>query len=219
MLPGICISLLPKLTCPMCWPAYTGFVSALGLGFLISTKNLLLLTLAFLAITAATLGFGASRRHGYYPLWLGLFAGVVILIGKFYFDSAQMAYLGVGLLIAVSVWNRWPRRAVVSNGCPACGSTEAAFNEQNTHGNRHMKHKIEVFSAGCKLCKGTIDVIRKLAGPEHEVVVLDMHQDYIANRAAQYGVRSLPAVVIDRKLVSCCSRGGVEESVLREALR
>jgi hypothetical protein len=65
VLPGIGVSLLPKMMCPICWPAYAGVVSALGLGFLISTKYLLPLTVAFLAITAAALGFRASRRHGY----------------------------------------------------------------------------------------------------------------------------------------------------------
>jgi glutaredoxin len=82
-----------------------------------------------------------------------------------------------------------------------------------------VKQRIEIFSAGCKICKDTIEAVRKLAGSEHEIVVLDMHQEYIANRAAQYGIRSLPAVIIDRKLVGCCSGGGVEEHVLREALR
>jgi hypothetical protein len=29
-LPGVGVSLLPKLMCPACWPAYAGIVSALG---------------------------------------------------------------------------------------------------------------------------------------------------------------------------------------------
>jgi glutaredoxin len=82
-----------------------------------------------------------------------------------------------------------------------------------------MKHKIEIFSAGCKTCKDTIEAVRKLAGSEHEVVVHDMHQEYIANRAEQYGVRSLPAVVINGKLAGCCSGRGVDEAVIRKALR
>jgi glutaredoxin 3 len=81
-----------------------------------------------------------------------------------------------------------------------------------------MKHKIEIFSAGCKTCKDAIDTVRKLAGSEHEVVVHDMHQHEIASRAAQHGVRSVPAVVIDGKLAGCCAGRGVEENVLREAL-
>ena len=82
-----------------------------------------------------------------------------------------------------------------------------------------MKHRIEIFSAGCKTCKDTIESVRKLAGSEHELVVHDMHQEEIATRAAQHDVRSLPAVVIDGKLAGCCSGRGVEEHVLREALR
>jgi hypothetical protein len=85
--------------------------------------------------------------------------------------------------------------------------------------NRFMKHKIEVFSAGCKICKDAIELVHRLAGSEHEMVVHDMHQPEIAGRAAQHDVRSLPAVMIDGKLANCCSRGGVEEHVLRETLR
>ncbi len=79
--------------------------------------------------------------------------------------------------------------------------------------------KIEVFSAGCRTCKDTIERVRKLAGSEHEVVVHDMHREEAADRAAQHGVHSLPAVVINGKLAACCSGRGVEEHVLREALR
>jgi len=82
-----------------------------------------------------------------------------------------------------------------------------------------MKHKIEIFSAGCKTCHDTIAMVKKLAGSEHDVIVHDMHQEATANRAAQHGVRSIPAVIINGKLASCCAGRGVEESVLREALR
>lgn len=82
-----------------------------------------------------------------------------------------------------------------------------------------MKHKIEIFSAGCATCKETIDAVRKLAGAEHEIHVHDMHLYEIASRAKQHGIRSLPAVVIDGKLAGCCAGRGVDEHVLREALR
>jgi hypothetical protein len=134
LLPGIGVSMLPKLVCPMCWPAYAGLLSALGLGFLISAKYLLPLTFAFLAITTAALGFRASRRHGYGPLWLGLIAAAVILVGKFYFDAVQSTYAGVGLLIAASVWNSWPRRAAAALFCPACVPAGAGFNQRNAQG-------------------------------------------------------------------------------------
>ena len=134
IMPGIGVSLLPKLMCPMCWPAYAGVVSALGLGFLISTKYLLPLTVVFLAIASAALGFRASRRHGYGPLSLGLVASAAILTGKFYLDAAQPAYVGVALLIAASVWNSWPRRAVITPSCPACVPAGVGFDERNAQG-------------------------------------------------------------------------------------
>ncbi len=82
-----------------------------------------------------------------------------------------------------------------------------------------MKHKIEIFSAGCKTCQDTIAIVKKLAGSEQEVIVHDMHQEAIATRAAQHGVKSVPAIMINGKLAGCCAGRGVEENVLREALR
>jgi glutaredoxin len=80
------------------------------------------------------------------------------------------------------------------------------------------KKKIEVFSAGCSTCKETIEVIQRLAGSSHEVVIHDMQNSEVASKAKQYGVRSVPAVVIDGKLAGCCAGRGPDENVLRSAL-
>jgi len=79
------------------------------------------------------------------------------------------------------------------------------------------KKKIEVFSAGCSACKETIEMVKRVAG-SHELVIHDMNKSEIASKAKQFGVRSVPAVVIDGKLASCCTGRGPEESVLRAAL-
>ena len=78
--------------------------------------------------------------------------------------------------------------------------------------------KIEVFSAGCSTCKETIELVRRIAGSSHEVVIHDMHQSEVASKAKSYGVRSVPAVVIDGKLAGCCAGRGPDEQVLRSAL-
>ncbi len=78
--------------------------------------------------------------------------------------------------------------------------------------------KVEVFSAGCSTCKETIDVVKRLVGSSHEIVIHDMHQSDGASKAKQYGVRSVPAVVIDGKLAGCCAGRGPDEHVLRSAL-
>jgi glutaredoxin 3 len=82
-----------------------------------------------------------------------------------------------------------------------------------------MKHRIEVFSAGCGLCTETIEFVTKLAGPENEVIVHDIREAENLTRAHAYGVRSVPAVVIDDKLAGCCTGNGPDEQVLRDALR
>jgi mercuric ion transport protein len=117
--PGIGISLLPKLMCPACWPAYAGLVSALGLGFLISSKYLLAMSIVFLASTVGALAFRSSRRHGLGPFWVGLVASAAILIGKFGLGSTHITYSGIGLLMAASVWNSSPRIANISP-CQTC---------------------------------------------------------------------------------------------------
>ena len=78
--------------------------------------------------------------------------------------------------------------------------------------------KIEVFSAGCSTCKETIELVKRIAASSHEVVIHDMHQSETAAQAKQYGVRSVPAIVIDGKLASCCAGRGPDERVLRSAL-
>ena len=112
MVPAVGASLLPKLICPMCWPAYAGIVSSLGLGFLIGTAYLLPVTAAFLVVSTGALAFRARQRHGYVPFWMGSVAAMVVLVGKFRFDSVVATYAGIMLLVAVSIWNIWPRRVI-----------------------------------------------------------------------------------------------------------
>lgn len=110
VVPGIAASLLPKVVCPACWPAYAGVLSALGLGFIpLSTKYLLPLTAGFLIVAVAALGFRARQRRGYTPMLLGVLASAAALYGKFSLESNSVMYAGLAALIAVSVWNTWPQ--------------------------------------------------------------------------------------------------------------
>ena len=77
--------------------------------------------------------------------------------------------------------------------------------------------KIEVFSAGCPACEETIALVNRIACPSCEVEVLDMRQPAVAAKAQTYGIRSVPAVVIDGKLADCCAGPGPEEASLRSA--
>ena len=79
------------------------------------------------------------------------------------------------------------------------------------------KRKIEIFSANCPACVEAIQTVNEIACESCEVEVLDMNEQGIAERAKQYGVRSVPAVVIDGKLADCCAGRGPDEATLRAA--
>ena len=111
VLPGVGASLLPKLTCPMCWPAYAGLLSALGLGFLMSERYLFGVTTVFLIISVGALAFRFRERRGVAPAILGFAGAAVVLVGKFGSESTPAIYAGLSVLIAASLWNSWPRRS------------------------------------------------------------------------------------------------------------
>lgn len=79
------------------------------------------------------------------------------------------------------------------------------------------REKIEVVSAGCSTCKETIELVKKVAGTSHELVIHDMQKPQVASKAKQQGVKSVLAVVIDGKLARCCAGRGPDEHVLRSA--
>jgi len=82
-----------------------------------------------------------------------------------------------------------------------------------------MSHsrKVEIFSAGCGLCDEAIELVEKLACPSCDVTIQDMASPETLERARQLGVRTVPAVAIDDKLVACCSNSGPNESELKAA--
>jgi hypothetical protein len=79
------------------------------------------------------------------------------------------------------------------------------------------RRRVEIFSAGCRVCTEAIERVRHLACDDCEVVVLDMADQAVATRARQAGVRSLPAVLVDGRLADCCAGRGPNEAALRAA--
>jgi len=110
-LPGVAAAFLPAVTCPPCWPAYAGLLSAMGLTFLFSEAYLLPLTAGLLLIAVAGLWFGSKTRGGYRSLIVGLIGVSVLFAGRFVFDSSVMLYFGAALLVIASLWNAWSRRS------------------------------------------------------------------------------------------------------------
>ncbi|MBI5136062.1 MAG: hypothetical protein HZA24_01875 [Nitrospirae bacterium] len=79
------------------------------------------------------------------------------------------------------------------------------------------KRRVEVFSAGCPVCEEAVRLVERLACPACAVSVLDMRAPAVAAKAADLGVRALPAVAVDGRLAQCCAGAGVDEARLRAA--
>lgn len=121
VLPAIGVALLPKLTCPACWPAYAWLLGVFSISFVNYTPYLTPIMALFLALAVAPLAWRAKSRRGYRPFALGLASSVIAMIGKFWLGSAPVMYAGFGLLVAAFMWNAWPVKTADDEApCPAC---------------------------------------------------------------------------------------------------
>jgi hypothetical protein len=78
------------------------------------------------------------------------------------------------------------------------------------------QRQIEIFSAGCAVCEEAIALVRGIACPSCTVTVRDMGDPAVATRAAELGIGTVPAVVVDDALAACCT-GRVGADALRAA--
>lgn len=122
-LPGVGIALLPKLICPACWPAYAALLSSVGLGFLVPSSNLFMLTVVSLALALGAIALKAPTRRRSGVLVLGTIAAVSIVFAKFVFNSGVVLHAGVFVLIGASAWNAWPIRPAAPPNCTQCSKS------------------------------------------------------------------------------------------------
>jgi hypothetical protein len=84
-----------------------------------------------------------------------------------------------------------------------------------------MKRKIEIFIANCPVCDPVVKQINELSCGNCDVIVYDLVQQCdnktCLNKAKEYGVKKVPAVVVDGKLLSCCQAGEITRESLINA--
>ncbi len=80
-----------------------------------------------------------------------------------------------------------------------------------------MKRTVEVFSAGCPTCDDAVKLVKETACPSCEVRVLDMNDAEVSAQARELGIRTVPAVVVDGQLATCCQAGGPTKEGLSAA--
>lgn len=82
------------------------------------------------------------------------------------------------------------------------------------------KRNIEIFVAGCPCCGDAVETVEQLACDNCEITVYDIAEGCETNecreKAEEYGIKRVPAVVVDGQLASCCATDGVDPDVLSE---
>lgn len=133
-IPSIFLALLPKLTCPMCWPAYTALFASLGIGFINYSPYVPIIIIGLLTISLFSLGYKASLRRGYLPFALGLFGSVSIFVSHILSLGSFMFYFGSVALIAAAIWNAWPIKKSSKHSLLCCRSVllEEKYNESKS---------------------------------------------------------------------------------------
>lgn len=133
VLPAFAVALVPHMTCPACWPAYAAVLSSLGVGFLPTTRYLLPLTLVSLAIPLGVLAVLARRGYGVRPLVLGVAGVLLLMAGRFAWESNPLLYSGLAALVSASAWGGWSRRKGIASrpagSCPACSLVQITNNQ------------------------------------------------------------------------------------------
>lgn len=116
-IPAIGSSMLPMLGCPACWPVYAGVLGVLGISVADYTAYMLPMTLFFLVIALISPAHNAWNGRQYGGLLLGIVASILIVVGKFVLKSDVVSYMGILLLIGVSIYTfRARQRNVCSDG-------------------------------------------------------------------------------------------------------
>lgn len=81
------------------------------------------------------------------------------------------------------------------------------------------KRMVEIFGAGCPLCKEAVEQVKSISCASCEVIVLDMNDPAAATRARELGVRTVPAVAVNGKLTGCGTGCGIDlEELKREGV-
>lgn len=124
---GVLGSIVGAMSCGACFPALASLGSALGLGFLSRYEGLFITTLiplfAGMALLANALGYLGHRSWA--RSVLGMTGPLIVLAATQLFMGYEwtedLLYLGMAMMVAVSLWDIFARKKPVACETQACG--------------------------------------------------------------------------------------------------
>ena len=83
------------------------------------------------------------------------------------------------------------------------------------------KRKIELFTAGCTVCEPVVEMVKAMACSSCEVVIYNIGQPCDTKECLEkvkaYGIKALPAIAVNGKLLNCCQNKGISVDELKKA--
>ena len=76
------------------------------------------------------------------------------------------------------------------------------------------KRTVEVFTAGCPLCDETVALVKKLACPSCDVKIYNLTAGGM-DKAKQYGVTSVPTVVVEARSLTAANEASRTRRISR----
>ena len=84
-----------------------------------------------------------------------------------------------------------------------------------------MKRKIELFIVGCAVGEPVVEIVKSMACSSCEVVIYNLSEPcetkVCLEKVKTYGIKALPAIAVDGKLLSCCQNKGISAEELENA--
>jgi mercuric ion transport protein len=105
LVPAAILPLLPSVTCPACLAAYTGVLSAVGLGFLVDERVLAPLIAGSLVVGVASIAWSTRTHRRPGPIAATVVGSAAVVAGRLVWSVPVVLYGGVALLIGASLWN------------------------------------------------------------------------------------------------------------------
>ncbi|MCF6182210.1 thioredoxin family protein [Lutibacter sp.] len=67
-----------------------------------------------------------------------------------------------------------------------------------------MKKQVEIFTAGCPICKPIVQLVKDTANSNCEITIHNLSEINNDSVYKKYNIKRLPAIAVNGKLLECC---------------
>jgi thioredoxin family protein len=83
------------------------------------------------------------------------------------------------------------------------------------------KRQVEIFTAGCPVCEPVVQLVKDTACDNCEITIHNLKDQceskICVSKMKEYGVKRLPAIAVDGKLLGCCENNEITKKDLADA--